>query len=87
MNEAAIGFRNFGQLIATAHVSKNLNVPFEDLKARVTSTDAMSLGKAIHELRPGLSNSEVEQAVRAAKRAEKEARKTGKEQIKSKVQS
>jgi len=80
------GFKGPGQFIAAMHVSKNLNIPFELLKAKVTgvttlangqtsTTTPMSLGKAIQELRPNMT---TDQANDAAKRAEKEASETEK---------
>ena len=80
------GFRGPGQFIAAMHVSKNLNIPFDLLKAKVTgvttlangqtsTTTPMSLGKAIKELRPNMT---TDQANDAAKRAEKEASETEK---------
>jgi hypothetical protein len=80
------GFKNHGQFIAALQVSKNLNIPFDQLKAKMTgvSIDAtgqttnstpMSLGKAIHELRPNISepqaNQEAERAGKQAKETEK----------------
>jgi len=58
------GFRNQGQFIAALHVSKNLNIPFD----RMTGDHAESLGRAIHDLRPSLSKSEVRKDVRVAQR-------------------
>lgn len=51
---ACSGFKNIGQCIAAAHVAKNLDVPggFDALKAKVTGTGAVSLGKAISGLAP-----------------------------------
>ena len=51
---ACSGFKNLGQCIAAAHVAKNLDIPggFDALKAKVTGTGAMSLGKAIESLAP-----------------------------------
>jgi hypothetical protein len=48
------GFRNLGQCVAAAHVAKNLDIPggFDALKARVTGSGAVSLGKAIEQLNP-----------------------------------
>ena len=57
--DASQGFKNWGQFVAAVHVSNNLNIPFADLKARVTGfapgptpgstvqTAPMSLGQAI----------------------------------------
>ena len=59
IQEAAYGFKNWGQFVSAAHVSTNLNIPFADLKARLTGiprgtpagrpvlTTPMSLGQAI----------------------------------------
>jgi len=83
---AESGFKNHGQFIAALHVSKNLNIPFDQLKAKMTgvtatsstaqtSSTAVSLGKAIHALRPNMS---VTQANVEAKKAEKQATVTEK---------
>jgi hypothetical protein len=83
---AESGFKNHGQFIAALHVSKNLNIPFDQLKAKMTgvtatsstvqtSSTAMSLGKAIHALRPDMS---ATQANEEAKKAEKQATATEK---------
>jgi len=52
LQDAAGGFKNLGQFVAAVHVSKNLGIPFEDLKAKMTGPDAEKLGKTIHELKP-----------------------------------
>jgi hypothetical protein len=83
---AESGFKNQGQFIAALHASKNLKIPFDQLKAKVTgvtvqangqttTSTPMSLGKAIHELRPDMT---VDQANDAAKIAEKQASETEK---------
>jgi hypothetical protein len=73
LNQASLGFKNQGQFIAALHVSRNLGIPFADLKAAMTgirpatgansgststttststAKTTMSLGQAIHKLRP-----------------------------------
>ena len=52
----AAGFKNLGQFVAAVHVSKNLNIPFDQLKAKMTGDKAESLGKAIQELKPDADN-------------------------------
>ena len=59
VQDASQGFKNWGQFVAAVHVSNNLNIPFADLKARMTGitpgtipgstvqTAPMSLGQAI----------------------------------------
>lgn len=67
LQTAAAGFKNLGQFVAAVHVSHNLGIPFDQLKAKMTGTGAESLGKAIHELKPD-ANAKAE-----AKTAESEA--------------
>jgi hypothetical protein len=66
---AATGFKNEGQFIAALHVAKNLNIPFADLKDRVTAGE--SLGAAIHELKPAM---DVKAADSAAAEADAQAK-------------
>jgi hypothetical protein len=65
ISQASSGFKNLGQFVAAAHVSRNLNIPFDQLKAKMTG---MSLGKAIHELNPDVD------AKAEAKKAEQQAK-------------
>jgi hypothetical protein len=67
MEKAATGFRNQGQFIAALHVSKNLGIPFIDLKSAMTGDNRLSLGQAIHQLRP-TANAETE-STRAQRQA------------------
>src|SRR5437899_9269520 len=43
LNDAVTGFRNQGQFIAALHVSNNLNIPFIQLKPKVTGVHPMPL--------------------------------------------
>lgn len=52
LQQAAQGFKNLGQFVAAVHVSHNLGIPFDQLKAKMTGSNPVSLGKAIHELDP-----------------------------------
>ncbi len=71
-------FKNYGQYVAATQVSKHLNIPLADLKKAMVN-DNLSLGEAIHKLRPTLSAKQVEaeakKAEAAAKKAEAEANK------------
>ena len=53
---ACSGFKNIGQCVAAAHVAKNLDIPggFDALKAKITGSGAVSLGKAVQELAPNV---------------------------------
>jgi hypothetical protein len=66
---ACNGFKNLGQCVAAAHVAKNLNIAggFDALKAKVTGTGAMSLGRAIEALEPSANaKSETKKANKQA---------------------
>jgi hypothetical protein len=65
--QACAGFKNLGQCVAAIHVSHNLDIPFADLKAKVTGSGSESLGKAIGDLKPAV-NSKAE-----SKKAQKQA--------------
>lgn len=52
LQAAASGFKNLGQFVAAVHVSHNLGIPFDQLKARMQGPPTESLGKAIHQLKP-----------------------------------
>ncbi len=70
------GFKNLGQCVAAAHVAKNLDIPggFAALKAKMTGTGAVSLGKAIEALEPSANaKSEVKKANKQASDDMKEA--------------
>jgi hypothetical protein len=68
LDQAAQGFKNEGQFIAALHVSQNLNIPFDKLKAEMVGADHDSLGGAIRDVTP-TANGKVE-----ARKAEEEAR-------------
>lgn len=67
---ACSGFKNLGQCVAAAHVSKNLGITFDDLKAKMTGSGSESLGKAIKDLKPA-ANSKAE-VKKAGKQAEQD---------------
>jgi hypothetical protein len=73
---ACDGFKNLGRCVAAAHVAKNLDFPggFDALKAKITGTGAMSLGKAVEALAPTANaKSEVKKANKQASDDMKEA--------------
>jgi hypothetical protein len=87
LKTAESGFENRGQLIAALHLSQNLNIPFDQLKAKMTGVSVnaagqtttstpMSLGKAIHELRPDLTQGQANQQVQRAEKQTKETERS-----------
>lgn len=73
--QACGGFKNLGQCVAAIHVSHNLDIPFADLKTKMTGDGAESLGKAIHELKPE-ANAKTE-AKKGQKQADDDLKSTG----------
>jgi hypothetical protein len=72
LKTAAAGFKNFGQFVAAVHVSHNLGIPFDQLKAKMTGDNAESLGKAIKELKPDAdAKAEVKKAQQQAQEDQK----------------
>ena len=71
LKTAASGFKNEGQFIAAVHVSKNLDIPFDQLKTKMTGSNPMSLGQAIHASKPNMSQKDAD---KEADKAEKEAK-------------
>lgn len=68
LSGAAAGFRNQGQFVSALHVAHNLNIPFDQLKAKMTGNDPVSLGKAIQELRPDLNDKTIKDNTKLADR-------------------
>lgn len=70
LQTASSGFKNLGLFVAAVHVSKNLNIPFDQLSAAMQKDG--NLGKAIRTLQPNLSKHQVKTDVRTAKRQAKQ---------------
>ena len=78
LTAASADFKTLGSFVSALHVSKNLTIPFDQLKARVTGDGAVSLGKAIKELKPDVdADAEVKKADAQAK-ADQDRAKSGK---------
>jgi len=52
LQKESAGFRNLGQFVAAAHDSNNLDIPWADMKAKMTGDHPVSLGQAIQDLKP-----------------------------------
>lgn len=74
VQNAASGFKNLGEFVAAVHISHNLNIPFDQLKDKVTNGD--SLGKALQELNPSLSHKDIKSQVKKGKEQAKADIKT-----------
>ncbi len=68
VSSAAAGFHNTGEFIAALQVSRNLGIPFDQLKSQMTEGNGRSLGNAIRNLRPDLDKETVKESVKTARR-------------------
>jgi hypothetical protein len=71
LEAAATGFKDEGQFIAALHVSHNLRIPFNELKADLTKSQYGTLGRTLHDLRPELHSRVIEGQVKKAERQTK----------------
>lgn len=70
VQDAANGFKDLGEFVAAVHISKNLNIPFDQFKNKMTSGD--SLGKALKELNPSMTHKDIKSEVKKGKQEAKE---------------
>lgn len=56
LQKASSGFKNLGEFVSAAHVSKNLGIPFDQLKGTMVGPPQKSLGAAIHQLKPDVDS-------------------------------
>jgi len=71
LEAASKGFRSEEIFIATLHASRNLNIPFAQIKADVTGSDPDSIGEAIRNFRPELDLKAIEGLASTAERQAK----------------
>src|SRR5205823_10794945 len=63
LTDAAKGFRSESQFLSALHASKDLGIPFAQIKSEMTGHDHDSLVRAIEEIKP---NANAEAAAKAA---------------------
>jgi hypothetical protein len=69
---AAAGFKNQKQFISAMHLSRNLNIPFDQIKTRMTGDHRMSLHDAVREIRPEMTKNELKAEVNKAEKQAKD---------------
>jgi hypothetical protein len=76
--DAATGFKNERQFIAAMHLSRNLDIPFAQIKTRMTGEHHMSLNDSLRDIRPEMTKhvlkAEVNKAEDQAKADENHAK-------------
>lgn len=66
--EAAEGFKKLEEFVASANIAKNLDITFDKLKAEVVGPAEGKLDKALHTLKPDMSDDKVGEEVAKAER-------------------
>ena len=71
MMDAAAGFKDQRQFIAAMHLSRNLGIPFNQIKLRMTGEHRMSLNDSLRDFRPQMTK---DAAKAEAKKAEQQTK-------------
>ncbi len=75
LQQASSGFKSLGEFVSAAHVSKNLGIPFVQLKGTMVGPPQKTLGEAIHQIKPDVdSKAEANKAKGQANKVMKETR-------------
>jgi hypothetical protein len=82
ITDAATGFKNQRQFIAAVHLSKNLGIPFDQIKMRMTGEHRMSLNDCLRDLRPELTKKFAKAEVNAAEQQAKDDESRAKDEAK-----
>jgi len=77
LKEASSGFKNEKEFISAVYASKNLGIPFAQLKAKITGNRAMPLDAALRALRPDLGKAKAKTEMAKAERQAGETMKLG----------
>ena len=85
LSDTAAGFKKEKPFIAAMHLSQNLNIPFDQIKTRMTGEHHMSLHDALRDLRPDTTKGEIKAAVNTAEKQAKEDESYAKEEAKRAV--
>jgi len=83
LSDTAAGFKKEKPFIAAMHLSQNLNIPFDQIKTRMTGEHHMSLHDALRDLRPEMTKGEVKVEVNTAEKQAKEDESYAKEEKKA----
>ena len=71
LQAAASGFNDETQFVAALHVSRNLNLPFNELKAGLRRSKYNSLTHVLQDLRPELRSRGIDSQIKKAERQAK----------------
>ena len=78
LQAASAGFRDEAEFVTALHVSRNLNIPFNELKASLVGPKHHTLTGALHDLRPELRTNGINhQMKRAAQQTRADLQQAG----------
>jgi len=80
--DAATGFKNQRQFIAAIHLSRNLGIPFDQIKTRMIGEHRMSLNDSLRDLRPEMNKNLVKDEVNKAEKQAREDENQAKDEAK-----
>ena len=80
--DAAAGFKNQRQFIAAVHLSRNLFIPFNQIKTRMAGEHHMSLNDSLRDLRPDMTKNLVKAEVSKAEQQAKDDENRAKDDAK-----
>ena len=66
IDQASSGFKNQNQFVGALHASQNLNIPFDQLKEKMTGDKPMSLDNAVRALRPDMPQDQAKKEIKKA---------------------
>jgi len=79
---AAAGFKKQRDFIAVLHLSRNLVIPFDQIKIRVTGEHRMSLNDSLRSIRPSITKSMAKAEVNKAEQQAKDDENHAKDEAK-----
>ena len=82
VTDAATGFKKEKEFVAALHLSRNLGIPFDQIKTRMTGEHRMSLTDALRDIRSDMEKKEAKAEVKKAEEQAKDDEKHAKEEAK-----
>lgn len=68
MTRAAAGFEDTNQFMTAVHASRNMGIPFDQMKAKTTGKGHVSIEKAAKKLRPDLDDQTIKENLKLAEK-------------------
>jgi hypothetical protein len=82
ITDAATGFKKQKDFVAALHMAKNLGIPFNEIKTRMTTGHRMSLDESLRDIRPETTKNLARAEAQTAEEQAKADEKLGKDEAK-----